>query len=83
MKARYGILPEDKARMLEQQKHKCPICHCHIEGKNAHIDHCHKTGKVRDILCYLCNSALGLLKDNIENCKNAAKYLKKHKKGTK
>ena len=39
------------------------------------MDHCHKTKKIRGLLCHTCNSGLGMFKDNIEYLKNAIKYL--------
>lgn len=41
------------------------------------IDHCHKTSKVRGILCSRCNSGLGMFRDNIEYLAEAIKYLTK------
>ncbi len=40
------------------------------------VDHDHKTGKTRGLLCSNCNRGLGLLKDSIQIVKNALKYLK-------
>ena len=33
-------------------------------GKELCVDHCHKTGKIRGLLCFACNSGIGHLKDN-------------------
>ena len=42
---------------------------------NPHIDHNHKTNKIRGILCGNCNMGLGHFKDNLDVLKNAIKYL--------
>ena len=42
------------------------------------VDHCHKTGKIRGLICDSCNVGLGRFKDNIDNLKNAIKYLEKN-----
>ena len=62
--------------------YECPICSRKLEGpiRNGrawHVDHCHKTGKVRGYLCYSCNSGLGLLKDSIHNLQKAIEWLRK------
>ncbi len=41
------------------------------------IDHCHKTGIVRGLLCWHCNLALGYLKDNAQTLRNLAQYIEK------
>lgn len=45
---------------------KCGVCGLPepIKNKRLSIDHCHKTGKLRGVLCSTCNRTLGLLKDN-------------------
>mgnify|MGYP002345384244 CR=1 FL=1 len=59
----------------------CPICFSEKPQINNRkyflVDHCHKTNKVRGLLCYLCNSMLGKAKDNIDILNNAIKYLSK------
>ncbi|GGU95119.1 hypothetical protein GCM10010260_33080 [Streptomyces filipinensis] len=40
-----------------------------------HVDHCHKTGRVRGVLCFNCNSAIGKLGDNPGPVCRAAAYL--------
>jgi Recombination endonuclease VII len=57
----------------------CAICHkkC-ISGRRLSIDHSHKTGKIRGLLCTKCNTAIGLLNDNASLFELAIEYLKKH-----
>lgn len=72
---------EEYIGLLNKQNNLCAICELpEKNGKNLAIDHCHKTGKLRELLCRNCNTALGFLNDNIEILKKAIKYLKKHEK---
>lgn len=75
----YGITLEDYDNLLKSQGGKCACCRKNQEEheKTFHIDHCHKTGKVRGIVCFHCNSALGMIKDSIETTENIISYLKK------
>ena len=76
---RYGISPEEVAAMLKEQDNKCKIClikfNKAIWKYKVNIDHCHKTNKVRGLLCNLCNRGLGFFKDSKENLTNAINYL--------
>jgi len=75
----YGISYEDKLIMIKQQNFKCPICKSEISYDNkAAVDHCHKSGKIRGILCGSCNRGVGLLQDSVEVFEAAIQYLKKH-----
>jgi hypothetical protein len=69
----YGISTEQYEQLLETRGTRCPICGDKNESPN--IDHCHKTGKVRGLLCGRCNTALGMLRDNPRACLRAAIYL--------
>jgi hypothetical protein len=69
----YGITPADYRVMLEKQGCQCAICGA--IGDNLHVDHCHKTKKVRGLLCKNCNTALGLFRDNKESIMSAITYL--------
>lgn len=82
LKTRYGITLEDKNRMLALQNSLCPICLRSAEKfkKGLYVDHCHKTGIVRGLLCPSCNHGLGLFVDNPEALIRAAEYLKRSKK---
>lgn len=73
LKSRYSLSKEEVNIILTNQKNCCAICGNILE--KYHIDHDHNTGKIRGILCPLCNKGLGLFKDNIDSLKNAAKYL--------
>ena len=73
----YGITLDDWKRLLEDQNYRCGICfkHSSEETMNMVVDHDHKTGVIRGLLCRNCNTALGLLKDSVENMKSAIDYL--------
>ena len=85
LKRRYNITPQEYETKLASQDYKCAVC-----GKDAsdnkrggkldplHVDHCHKSGNLRDLLCYSCNSGLGQFKDSIETLQKAIDYLHKH-----
>lgn len=74
----YGIDVPDYERMLEEQKGGCWICGKEPTGKRAlDIDHDHKTGKVRGLLCSNHNRAIGLLGDDIKALVKALDYLVK------
>lgn len=76
----YGITIEEYEETLILQGRCCKICKQHESGfkKSLAVDHDHKTGKVRGLLCSNCNTALGLLKENLDLFENAVRYLKEH-----
>lgn len=74
----YGITPDEYRNILEKQDGKCAICGSEIgnsEGDRLYVDHNHKTGKVRGILCSNCNTGIGKFHDSTELLKNAIYYL--------
>lgn len=73
-KIKYGISLEEYNIMLELRNSKCEICN---KEKKLYVDHCHKTGKIRGLLCSSCNTAIGLLEDDIERLTNSINYLQK------
>jgi Recombination endonuclease VII len=78
LKRNYGMSLEEFQHRLDEQNSCCAICGIHIQDathKQLVVDHCHTTGKVRGLLCDLCNTALGKFKDNKEVLKQAIKYL--------
>jgi hypothetical protein len=65
--------------LLEEQGGKCAVCgKLNNEGRRRlAVDHDHKTGKVRGLLCGNCNTALGLVKEDPEILSLLADYLRK------
>jgi len=77
-KRRYGITRADYNRMLQDQHGSCAICKTTEIGRghsHFHVDHNHATGKVRGLLCDLCNRGLGYFKDSSKLMKAGAIYL--------
>ena len=72
---RYGIDEVQLNRLLEAQRGLCAICE---EQPAQHVDHCHDSGKVRGLLCFNCNGALGRFEDDPEILKRAIEYLVAH-----
>jgi hypothetical protein len=76
MKTRYGITEAQYQEMHTAQKGLCKICLLpSSNGKRLAVDHDHKTGKIRGLLCGRCNPALGLFFDSPHLCRRAAEYL--------
>ncbi len=75
---KYGILLDDYEKMLATQKGHCAICPRKPLKKRLNIDHNHKTGKVRGLLCFPCNYAVGMLGDSAQRAHALALYLEKH-----
>ena len=61
LRSKYGLAPEDVDRMMAAQNGKCAICERVLT--RPHIDHCHKTGAVRGLLCLPCNIKLHAIED--------------------
>ena len=76
LKSKYNISPEEYNLLLNKQNQVCAICHnmC-ITGRKLAVDHNHKTGKIRGLLCSECNNGIGKLKDDPELLKRAIVYL--------
>lgn len=75
----YGIDFADQERMADEQDRKCAICQEDFTDNRAmHVDHCHSSGKVRGLLCALCNQAIGLLKEDLDILRRAAAYIQRH-----
>lgn len=76
----YGITYETAKQMLQSQDNRCGCCGDSIElGFNKGvIDHCHKTNKLRSVLCYACNIALGFVYDDTERLEKLIIYLRRH-----
>ena len=86
LKTYYGINLEYYKKLLKQQNDRCAICYKHELVKQygklskLSVDHCHKTNRVRGLLCKKCNSALGLFQDSPVLLSSAWQYLERQKK---
>jgi hypothetical protein len=58
----YGITSRDYAEMAQKQNYLCAICD---ENEKLVVDHDHKTGRVRGLLCIRCNGGLGLIFERV------------------
>ena len=65
LRTNYGITLNEYNAILKNQKHKCKICGVHEKhcNRGVFVDHNHKTGSVRALLCHNCNSGLGHFRD--------------------
>ncbi len=79
---KYGLTEEQYQEMLDKSGNKCWICGNPPKqgGKALHIDHSHKSGKVRGLLCWFCNMRLigkvGDKSNAVELFLKAAEYIK-------
>jgi hypothetical protein len=74
LKRNYGLTLEAFDALLAAQGGGCAICG-RTDADN--VDHHHETGRVRGILCFPCNVAVGLLHDNADRARSAAIYLER------
>lgn len=81
LKKLYGIGIEEYNKMLAAQDNKCAICKQPEDNfkRKLCVDHNHVTGVVRGLLCHHCNTAIGLLKEDVNIFKTSLEYLEYHK----
>jgi len=75
----YGLTEDQYLALLKKQGGGCAICGATEPGRkgdrNFCVDHDHRTGAMRGLLCHCCNQAIGHLKDSPDFCRKAANYL--------
>lgn len=82
LKRYYGITLKFYKKLLQKQNYKCAICKRKFnfdKPRQVGIDHEHRRGFIRGILCRDCNLLLAYCKDSIELLLSAINYLKTHK----
>jgi Recombination endonuclease VII len=75
IKSKFGITPGQYQRIKEAQGGCCAICKL---PKPLAVDHCHRSGRNRALLCSPCNTALGLLQEDVPRFVASVVYLRKH-----
>lgn len=78
LKREYHTSLAEYTKVFEFQNGRCAICKRPVPTGKARlaVDHCHTTGLLRGLLCWKCNRALGVFRDNLELLIAAAEYLK-------
>lgn len=81
-KGKYGLSDEAREEMLAAQNGRCAICERRFKPGSrvtvACVDHCHKTGRVREFLCSKCNTGIGMFNDSADLLLRASGYLARH-----
>ncbi|HEY1389714.1 MAG TPA: endonuclease VII domain-containing protein [Ktedonobacterales bacterium] len=78
MKYQYGITIEQYHAMHARQGGRCAICGTSEE--KLVVDHNHKTGQVRELLCHLCNAMIGCAREDIAILTSAVAYLQREQR---
>lgn len=77
LKRAFGLTVQQYDEMLVAQGGRCALCGSDFPGGRGRfvVDHCHDTGKIRGLLCNLCNVGLGALRDSPQLLQKAIHYL--------
>lgn len=86
LKKQFGITIHDYERMAEEQNHVCAICHEQefarapgaLTARYLAVDHCHKTGRIRGLVCSCCNLLIGKYEKYPHVMENLVAYMHKH-----
>lgn len=78
LKAKYGMTIEDYNAMHARQSGRCAICGTSEE--KLVVDHNHKTGQVRELLCHLCNAMIGCAREDTAILTSAVAYLQREER---
>jgi hypothetical protein len=74
---RYSLTIEDYDRMLSEQGGACYICK-EASPRRLEVDHCHKSGQVRRLLCTRCNTIVGIVESEKSRLFEAQRYVAEH-----
>lgn len=80
LKRSFNLSLEEFNMMRAQQDYRCAICGLHEEehGKNLCVDHDHKTGRIRALLCSHCNRMIGFARERVDVLSAAIDYVRKY-----
>jgi len=80
-KRKYDLTLDQKDEMIRLQNNRCAICENEfVLARDTHVDHCHVTNKVRQILCAHCNRGIGCFNDSPKLLEKAKYYVEYHAK---
>jgi Recombination endonuclease VII len=71
----YRLTEEEYEIVFRYQNGVCAGCGRPPYGIRLAVDHCHKTGRIRGLLCWLCNRAIGIIRDRPATATNLGAYL--------
>lgn len=74
-KSKYGITLACYEVMIQEQGGCCAICREPSISESLAVDHCHRTGRIRGLLCRACNAGIGMLGDDARRVESALRYL--------
>lgn len=77
--SKYGISKSTYYEIMNQAGDTCPTCKNKftVEKRRCKcLDHCHNTGKIRGVICNMCNTALGRVEDNTDTLTNLINWIK-------
>jgi RNase P subunit RPR2 len=76
LRHRYGISMRQRDDLLNDQQGRCKACGDVLApSRHVHVDHDHRTGRIRGILCHSCNGALGHAQDDSTRLRSLADYM--------
>ena len=82
LKRDYNLTLDQYNKMLSDQNGCCKICNIKfdfsIKSLTPHVDHCHKTGHIRGLLCNYDNTIIGLAKEDTRILNKMIEYIKEH-----
>lgn len=77
IKLKYGLSREEFEALLIDQNYRCMVCETKLTLATTHVDHDHQTNRVRGLLCFNCNVAIGHLRDDSRLLDRAAAYIRR------
>jgi hypothetical protein len=75
-----GLKEDSLCEKLQQQGSVCALCDREITARSAVVDHCHESGKTRDLLCAMCNISLGHMERKDFFVDRAIAYIERHRR---
>jgi hypothetical protein len=75
---KYGISRAKFEELYDKQLGRCAICLLPLSETRIHVDHDHKTRKIRGLLCNTCNPGLGYFRDDPAMLERAAAYIREN-----